>query len=166
MAKSGPKPTPTKILQIRGSWRADRRRGEPKPPTPKSMPAPEWLTDEAKVVWKSVIALLKPLGLVTKVDTNALGRYATLFVEWKKAAAFVQQHGQTFSTPTADGQHVNVKLLPHMRLVVGMSTELHRLEHDFGMTPSARASFGMELDKYGDQLEVNRQTENKNRFFS
>jgi len=31
MAKRGPPPTPTKILKMRGSWRADGRGEEPEP---------------------------------------------------------------------------------------------------------------------------------------
>jgi phage terminase small subunit len=78
MSKPGPKPTPGKVLEMRGSWRAkDRLKNEPGHTNGSGqanvyMMAPTWLSDDAKVIWKQVVAHLRPLGILGKMDTNAL----------------------------------------------------------------------------------------------
>jgi P27 family predicted phage terminase small subunit len=109
---------------------------------------PFWLSDDSKAVWRLVVEHLKPLGIIGRMDTNTLARYGTLFVEWRKATAFVQQHGQTLTSKDAKGK-ITIKLLPQVRLMIALGEQLLRLEHEFGMTPAARASFGLELDGGG-----------------
>jgi phage terminase small subunit len=52
MGKRGPQPTPTKILQLRGSWRAKKRPANVSQ-TPLKSHAPAWLDAEAKKIWKA-----------------------------------------------------------------------------------------------------------------
>jgi hypothetical protein len=46
MGKRGPPPTPTPILQLRGSWRGKLNRDEPQP-EPVAPEKPSWLTTYA-----------------------------------------------------------------------------------------------------------------------
>jgi P27 family predicted phage terminase small subunit len=169
--KPGPRRTPTKILQMRGSWLAQKRK--------KSDPSyggtsvgnevvirmPSWLSDDAKAVWRLVVEHLKPMGILGKMDTNALGRYCVIFTEWRRAAQFVERHGQTISTK-GPKDRLFIRLLPQVRLMIALGEQLLRLEHEFGMTPSARASFGLEFEGKGKQTGEAGKILGKGRFFA
>ncbi len=118
MGKRGPKPTPTKILALRGSWRAKTRPNEPIPPA--GEPAmPSWLSRSAKATWKSVVPPLVQMGVASSVDRFALARYCETLVTWREAR-------KTHDVPA----------------MVKLSNILSGLESSFGMTPASRAELG------------------------
>jgi P27 family predicted phage terminase small subunit len=126
---------------------------------------PSWLSDDAKTVWRLVVEHLRPLGIIGRMDTNALARYCILFCEWRKATDFVQRHGQTIGTK-GPKDRLTIRLLPQVRLMVVLGEQLLRLEREFGMTPSARASFGLELEGKDKQDRKAGKILGKGRFFS
>ena len=147
MGKRGPAPTPTKILENRGSWRAKARKGEPQP----ELGAPEcplWLGDDAKAIWEAVAKQLGPMGVLTKADENALARYCELWVRWKQAAAFLRERGEVYAIKedVPDGKGGTTERMkcmqqwPQVSIVNKLGDQLHRLEQQFGMTPAARAN--------------------------
>lgn len=71
MGKRGPKPTPTPLLRLRGSWRGETRPDEPKV-TPELPECPEWVRPQAREHWGEVGAMLEGLGLMGKPHTLAL----------------------------------------------------------------------------------------------
>src|SRR5947209_513230 len=71
MGQRGPAPTPTPILDARGSWRAKGRDGEVQLPV-KAPTCPAFLPDEAKDEWKRQCALLPQMGVLAEVDRAAL----------------------------------------------------------------------------------------------
>ena len=74
MGRRGPAPLPTKTLELRRSWRAKKRRNEPKPPV--EIPTcPSWLDREAKAEWQRVVPQLKRLGIIAKIDRACLAGY-------------------------------------------------------------------------------------------
>ena len=166
MAKRGRYPTPAKILDMRGSrWANERKRHEPGQALTGAdihLTAPKWLSGDAKIIWKQVLDYLKPMGILGKMDVNALARYATLFVEWIKVLKFVEQHGSTIATKSIHGK-IEMKIYPQAKLMTIWSVDLLRMEHEFGMTPSARASFG--LDR-ANVLKKGQEPEGKERFFA
>jgi P27 family predicted phage terminase small subunit len=99
------------------------------------------------------------------MDTFALARYCTVFIEWRKAVIFVQQHGQTIATK-GPKDRLSIKLLPQVRLMVALGEQLLRLEHEFGMTPAARANFGIELEGAAKQGRASGKLLGKERFFN
>lgn len=73
MGKRGPKPTPTKVLEARGSWRARGRQGEPKPALALTdQPAPGWISKQAKPHWQEISRMLVDTGILTAADRPAL----------------------------------------------------------------------------------------------
>ena len=75
MGLRGPAPTPTKILRLTGSKELWKRAGEPKPEEGRPK-LPTFLeSDEEKREWRRLCALLLPVGILTKLDGNSLGRY-------------------------------------------------------------------------------------------
>jgi phage terminase small subunit len=102
MGTRGPKRIPTKILKMRGSWRANAREGEPIPAS-KAPPCPQWLTEKAeRAVWRTLIKRLMALRLIGEIDQHALGRYVRLFMQWRKMDDFVKEYGESYPIMAPD----------------------------------------------------------------
>lgn len=83
MGKRGPKPIPTRVLKVRGSWRGNARAGEIE--FESSAPVkPRWLTGRAAKIWAEIMPLLKSFRLVVKIDRNALARYCQTQAEYEE----------------------------------------------------------------------------------
>jgi P27 family predicted phage terminase small subunit len=142
MGQRGPHPMPTKILALRGSWRAKTRPQEPQPP-PARPTCPAWLDRQAKAVWRQLIPRLATFGLLSQVDGAALARYCVLTVRWRGAMQFIQQYGETYPIKNEQGAIIGMQPFPQTWIMKSLGAELLRLEREFGMTPSARAALGM-----------------------
>jgi len=163
MGQRGPKPTPTKLLALRGSWRAKERAGrEPQPAPLGRTDPPGWLSPEAKTIWGRVTRHLKPHGLMTRLDVNVIARYCELFVMWRHAAEYVNQYGMHQPIKNAKDKVIGMRIAPYTQMMVVLSGELLKIEREFGMTPSARAAFGIERAKAGEEPAV---PQGKSRFF-
>ena len=158
----GRKATPLKILKARGSWKA---KGRIEPPAPEGKPAvPGYLDAAEKRIYRQVLGQLEKMGILAKVDGAQLGRYAVIFMRWHQARELTQHQGDTYTVDDAQGNLV-VKLRPEARLFLSYHAELSRIEASFGLTPSARASIGMQtsLGKAADRGELE---QGKGRFFA
>lgn len=151
MAKPGPRPTPTDILAMRGSTLVKQRAKEPTPPKV-SPPCPGWLTDEAKLVWRQLVKILKDLGVLRKTDGNTMARYCVMWVEWQKCMAFVVKYGLSFPMKRIVGKGENQKTevvgfmpFPELTQRNRLEKDLLRLEQEFGMTPAARTRIEVEV---------------------
>lgn len=154
MGQRGPKPTPTKILKLRGSWLAKTRDGEPQPRC-ELPPCPAWLDSLSKSLFRTLAKQLVEAGILTRLDRQALARYCVLSIRWRKMEQFIQQHGEVcevYSEPDEQGQRVLLKidLYPQVRLASTLATELLRIENHFGLTPSARTALRVETAPYAD----------------
>lgn len=139
MGRRGPAPKTIKQLKLSGSPRARKAKREPK--VPKGMPAcPEYLSANAKKVWRALVPMLAKLGVVSKLDGNALTRYCDLFVQWRVAQEYLDKNGLTYELKDEDGDIYYTQQYPQVSIVRSCATALLRLEQEFGMTPSARAS--------------------------
>lgn len=139
MGLRGPKPTPSKILELRGSPHA-RYQGRQDATVPVEIPScPEWLDEDGKKIWGTLTQHLYTLGVVALVDRIALGRYVQLFQRWVKMEQFIKQYGETYPVKNADGAVVSFQAFPQVYIASNLSAQLARLEDSFGMTPSSRA---------------------------
>lgn len=145
MGRRGPAPTPTHILQMRGSTLVSQRRlaDEPKPP-PGLPRCPAWLDADAKAAWKQLAPMLAAMGCLTKIDTNALARYCRLWARWRKAEAFIDKHGEVYPLKDDEGKTRCVQQWPQVAIANKLAQQLSRLEAEFGMTPSARSRIQIE----------------------
>lgn len=141
MGKRGPKPTPTNILKLRGSWRGKTRPTEPQPPRDKPA-CPAWLAKTDRPLWRRLTAQLAEMGVLTKLDQHALGRYLVLFQRWQKMEAFITQYGESYPLKNKKGEVIGFRLFVQVKLAQDLADQLLKLEQHFGMTPSARASLG------------------------
>ncbi len=138
MGKRGPAPKPKALLQLHGSPTAKYgRQQEPEPET--GVPrCPHALDSEARKIWKQLTPLLRDMGVLTRVDGNALVRYCTMMARWWELTAYVAEHGPTYQRGSeATGFSEGAR--PQMNLVDQLEGRLLRLEQQFGLTPSARA---------------------------
>jgi P27 family predicted phage terminase small subunit len=137
MVKRGPRPTPTRILELRGSQRAKSRGIEPQPErtTPD---CPDWLDDGAKSCWAQIVPQLEQMGVLTRIDANALTRYCVLWTQWIGAQKFLMQYGTTYPLKDKNGNLKCMMPWPQVSQVRGWGEQLRRLEAEFGMTPASR----------------------------
>ena len=142
MGKRGPTPTPTKILKLRGSWRADGRGEEPEPSNEIAR-CPAWLSYAAKGIWKKTTELLDGMGILSSTDVNALARYCHMFARWKELEKFIAEHGEVYvvrdkKIGKVEGAIKSIRQYPQVVIAHKLALALLRLEQAFGLTPSAR----------------------------
>ncbi len=152
MGKRGPSRTPTRILELRGSWRAKTRAGEPAPRRARPR-CPDWLSEDARKVFAVVVRRLWAMEVGTRTDEEAIARYADLLVQYRRVSAFVTQHGEAYvvrGKPRREGEEgpvVGIKPYPQAKRQETLAMLLLRLEKEFGLTPAARAHFAAQTPK-------------------
>ena len=173
MTRPGPKPVPTRVLELRGSWRANHRAEEPRA-LPAIPPMPKELDTQGRKIWRGLTKDLATIGLLASIDQHALARYIQLYQHWRQLHAFIVEHGETepiyrqrWIDPHRDdegtlipGQHeryvAGTVVRPQAKLWLALADRLLRLEQQFGMTPSGRAAIGILLagaEHYADSKE-------------
>lgn len=173
MGQRGLKPLPTKLLHIRGSWKANRRPDEPRPQAA-IPPMPAALDAKGRRVWRALTTDLAEVGLLTHLDVHALTRYIQLMQRWQRLHTFITAHGETYEVLrhyTVDAHYDDAgvfvpatrvpyvertALRPETRAWLGLSDRLGRLEQSFGLTPSGRAAIGILLAAAQSQSEQSR----------
>lgn len=126
-------PTPTAILEKRGSWLAKTRKGEPQ--FERGCPAcPTWLDAEGKAEWKRLASQLDGAGVVTKPDRAALAAFCDAWADYVRAANEVRKAiaagGMGYAEAIRQG-------------IVGAKAKareaLLKASDRFGLNPAARA---------------------------
>lgn len=141
-----PKPTALKLLAGNPGKRA-LNRAEPRPKVVMPRP-PEHLSDEEKAKWKVVVRELHPLGLVTRIDVDALAMYCVIFVRWMKAEKMVREKGEIIKTAAG-----NIIQNPYLSIANRALEQLNKLGAEFGMTPSSRSRVKADLTDPDQELE-------------
>lgn len=151
MGLRGPPPTPTSILEARGSWRAKARQGEPRPPV-EAPACPDFLDAEAKAEWSRQIEQLLAIGCITKLDRAALTLWCAAWSEYKFASEIVTR---TPLVPqrNASGEIIpgTVEAHPAARIRDRAADRLLKVAAQFGFTPAARARLRSELPEPGEE---------------
>jgi len=159
--KSGRRPTSTRVLDLRGSWRAKANQLSQERPAPApnhAPPAPRWLGKQTRSYWKKFSQELAQHGLITPLTLELLTRYCVALVRWQEAQKYIETHSVICATVTG-----YLYTHPYTRLAKELGQELTRLEQEMGMTPGARKSLGLdpvqEKDTHADDAP------DKTRFF-
>lgn len=131
----GRKPTPTALKLIRGNpGKRPINDAEPKPPPLVEVQIPDWLSAGAKQHWPVIAEPLHAAGLLTAIDTTALGLFCESFVLWKDANDKVAKFGAVVKG--AAGYPVRS---PYLRIVSQQSEFMLRVLAEFGASPSSRS---------------------------
>lgn len=168
MGARGPAPTPTDILRMNGSWRADRNKDEPRPAKGKPR-RPRHLSAAAKRVWARVVRVLDDMGVLTTADGSQVERYCVMFVRWRECEAFIAKHGISYPVkaaaddaktymghlPESGEAVVDFREYPQLRESHRLDKALKQIEASFGLTPSARSriTVGGKEERTLDPLE-------------
>lgn len=135
MGKRGPAPTPTKLLEARGSWLAKTRKREPKPDLCEDLPKPpRWLPKTSRTHWNAYGEEIMRLGVMAGIDRIALALLADALAEYTKAQR--EFHKQGFFHVSDKGARIQNPCVGAMH-----QARLHvlKLLQEFGLTPSSRA---------------------------
>jgi P27 family predicted phage terminase small subunit len=160
MGQRGPAPTPTEILKLRGSTLVTKRRQRSEAKGTSGTPrCPQWLDADAKAAWRQLVPQLQTMGVLTRIDGNALARYCRLWSRWRKAEAFLDQHGEVYPLKDENGRVKYLQQWPQVAIASKLAHLLTRLEQEFGMTPSARTRIQVEP-------RTAEKTSEKSRFFN
>jgi P27 family predicted phage terminase small subunit len=101
---------------------------------------PEWLSDPAKEVWFQVVPMLVELRVIAKSNAGPLARYCNAFVQWLKAAEFLDSSKTlVYAIKGKGGDTVAWAPWPQNALYEKYNRILSGLEDRFGLTPAARS---------------------------
>lgn len=154
MGLRGPQPKPTVQRLLEGNpGHQTLNKFEPQPPKISSIPAPDWMNDEARRYWNRLIPMLANIGMLTEADLTTLERYCDFLSDWKFCRDFLAKAGNIcypiketteISDPNNPGKMIKVERVrymqefPHIAKKLKISEHLLRIEQHFGMTPAAR----------------------------
>jgi len=99
----GPPPTPTNVLENRGSWRAKTRPNEPTVKLAKPR-APGYLSQGAKLEWTRVVRELAAMKVLAKSDRDIVAAYCqavadiSRYTRFLRAASCVARRRSSFAS--------------------------------------------------------------------
>jgi len=148
MGKRGPKPTPTPILKLRGSWRGkDRPDADIEPNVPEM---PSWLSPAAKAEWKRRVPELDALGVLQKVDVTILVMYCRDFVEYDAACDEIDKLKSQFISVGREVSSKGVvlkpgRVCPHPLFAIrdAADARLRKSCSELGMGPASRTGLAI-----------------------
>lgn len=135
----GRKPKPTKLKILDGDKNKKRiNRHEPKPVTLKTT-CPRYLDETAKLAWNRLYPELHGMGLVAKIDRDALGAYCQAYARYVKYEKIVMEKGELYKTAAG-----NVIMSPALAVANRALEQMRQFMAEFGLTPSSRARITLE----------------------
>jgi len=143
MGKRGPKKTPTNILKLRGSRRAeDRPKNQPKPKQGMPKP-PDFLQGKALEEWYRKAQMLYEQGTLTLIDDTALGAYCLAYGLMCEALELCQNKKtgkMNLIAKTVNGNFVQYPALGIYRTAL---RDMMKFAAEFGMTPTGRTGINI-----------------------
>jgi len=140
MTRPGPKPKPTELKILAGTYRADRAPGgrgidaaqaAGLPPLAKT--APRGLLPLARKFWKEHAPRLSQLGILTDLDAAAFAMLATHWAIAFDAARRIREEGLA-----AEDKNGAVRKHPLLPVLRDNSAAFRQYAAEFGLTPSVR----------------------------
>lgn len=147
----GPAPTPTPILEARGSKRAAGRKSAPRPPA--KLPAcPDWLKGDGCNLWERLVKELAEMKVLAQIDQTLLAVLCQTFADWRYYSDKARTGGDV-----VNGALGNPVISPWVRIRDAAAERLVKLCDRFGLSPAARARLVMnpneqEADPFEDFL--------------
>lgn len=137
-SRSGARPTPTKLLSMRGSWRANLRTEEPQPEV-KMVEPPKFLKAADKKYFREMVEKLFACGILTVADAGSFTRYITSFGRWVEAERALAEGEPTHHEIRDEAGNIKSVVPGKAYATVCKEHErLLKLEQEFGLTPASR----------------------------
>lgn len=133
-----PKPTVLKILEGNPGKRPIND-AEPKPPDdlPK---CPAHLDKTAKKCWRRIAADLHAMGVLTKIDGDALALYCTAYSRWVEANDQIKRYGMVLLL----GEQKYPTVSPYVVIANAAFKQMQAMLAEFGMAPASRSRISIE----------------------
>jgi len=152
VGKRGPPKTPTKILELRGSPKAQERVGEPTPPAG-AVEMPTWLDAAARAKWQEVAPILAATGVLTVADVDTLAEYCFFWAKREEATKFIRENGGTHLVYDGRDKVKGMKPYPQVWQELKYADKCERLRAKLGMDPASRANLGAGLPPEPEQRD-------------
>lgn len=153
MGKRGPKPTPTSLLKLRGSWRGDINKDEPVPDI--GVPeCPKELDGMAKDCWDELAPMLVGMKVLTIADGKAFELLCVTFSNWKRSEAMLQKHGDVYAIRDGNNQVKYLQQSPYVAMSRNFGKAFKDMLCEFGLTPSARSRVIISKDNQTKQADA------------
>jgi P27 family predicted phage terminase small subunit len=136
MSKPGPRPTPTRVLKLRGSWRAKKRNDIIV--TPGRPACPIWLKAEAKKEWIRIVPILQEMGILAKIDREMLALYCEAHARYLKISKYVAR----LKTEYIKAKNGRIYKHPAVTELNAAQKWLRQMASEFGMSASSRTGLG------------------------
>ncbi|MCO8164832.1 P27 family phage terminase small subunit [Pseudomonas sp. 21LCFQ010] len=113
------------------------------PPVPvEAPPRPDWLSEEVLREWDQLIPDLLALGLVSRVDGQAIAEYCQAKVEWRKFNTLIEQMNDKIASDHLGDVQVYKSGAADMSIWRKLRNDAHQkadhIGRQFGFTPLAR----------------------------
>jgi len=110
------------------------------------MPAPDWMSDDAKAEWGRVIAILVDRRILTEADLASLENYCVSIGTIREAERDIREHGLVIRTEK--GARKN----PAIAIQSDAMTRARLLAAELGLTPVSRSRPSVRNDDADDDL--------------
>jgi P27 family predicted phage terminase small subunit len=150
MGRRGPAQTPTRVLQLRGTFRKDRH-GDPATEPEFELvtempPPPGFLDDVAVMEWNRIAPELIEKQLLTVADMAAFTLYCLNVARVVAAERLITKEGLTVWTLNG-----GPKAHPAVLIARQCGAEVRKFAQEFGLTPSARTRVKAVVEKPADE---------------
>ena len=153
MGKRGPRPQPTALKVARGNpGKRKINRREPKPSRDIG-DIPEWLDPGGRECWAEVVPQLDALGVLTRIDRQALIAYCDTWSRYKAAVDFIRKHGEVIPVLGEDGKLKYMHQVPQVAIAAKLQAIILRYQQEFGLTPSSRGGIVAAPHPSSDDIE-------------
>lgn len=126
---------------------------EPLPPSGRIEP-PDYVEGLALAKWNEIAPKIEAMGLLTTCDLEPLARYCVIYEQWRKYLDQVRRGLDVIVMKDEAGKVRYMQVGPAATMFKSLATELLRLEAEFGLTPSARASIDVPYGEVRDTLQA------------
>lgn len=140
--------TPDAIKEAQGTLRQDRiQEDEMRVALMESLPAaPEMLTEDGQREWYSACSTLLDLGMLHRVDLNALLAYCIEVDTYYQAAALIRETGLIITESRREDTSIT-KANPAVQIRNTAFKNMMAAAAQFGFTPAARTRIKMDTAK-------------------
>lgn len=152
------KPTALRILEGNPGKRP-LPKDEPQPPAGKPK-VPVWVQGSARKLWRQIAPALESMGVLTTVDTHALGMLVDAYAQYLQAKAVIDKEGLTYEKERFVDQergfvHVlEIRQRPEVPIMQDAWKRVLNMMVQFGVTPASRSRLHVEKAPAEDPLDA------------
>ena len=132
--KAGPRPLPTELKLLRGTYRSERAAEHQPMPATRVPPCPAHILGEARREWKRTGKLLRDMGLISDLDRSAFAAYCQAWARWVEAEEKLREFGVVIVNKAKGEMYPS----PFWKVSEQAVSQMRMFLVEFGMTPASR----------------------------